>query len=87
MNTISYTASNARKNLYTLIKTAAAGLNTIEINLRHTDPVVMMSKSDYDSWLETLDIMSNSEEIATIRRSLKSKTRITHLQLKKKLGL
>jgi len=87
MNTTSYTASDARQNLYSLIKSAASGLTAIEINLRSTEPVVMISKADYDSWLETLDVLSSPDEISAIRKGRKTKKFITHAQIKKELGL
>ena len=53
-----YNASDARQNLYTIIKTVANGLEPIEINLRNTNPVIMMSKADYDRKYHTLDTKS-----------------------------
>jgi PHD/YefM family antitoxin component YafN of YafNO toxin-antitoxin module len=87
MNLQSYTASDARKQFYTLIKTAASGLAPIEINLLHTDPVVMISKADYESWLETLDIMSSPEEMKAIMAGRKNRKLISHAQMKKKFGI
>jgi prevent-host-death family protein len=87
MNTVSYSASDARQNLYSLIKTAASGLTAVEINLRHTEPVVMVSKADYESWLETLDILSSPEEVNAIRRGRKDKELISHAQMKRLLGI
>lgn len=82
-----YNASDARQNLYTLIKTVANGLTPIEINLRNTEPVIMMSKADYDGWLETLDIMMSPSEIKTIRAGRKNKKIYTSDQMKKILGI
>jgi len=87
MNTNIYNASDARQNLYTLIKTVANGLEPIEINLRNTQPVIMMSKADYDGWLETLDIMMSPSEIKTIRAGQKNKKLYTPDQMKKILSI
>lgn len=87
MNITAYTASDARKSLYTLIKKASKGLTAIEINLRNSEPVVMINKAEMESWLETLDVMSSPEEIKAIRKGLKSKKSISLDQLQKELGI
>jgi prevent-host-death family protein len=87
LNTTIYTASEARKNLYSLIKSASEGLKTFEINLRGSDPVILMSKEEVESWQETLDIMSNPEEAKALNKALKEKSTISHEQVLKKFGL
>ena len=91
MNTITtqaiLPASTARQNLYSLIRSAAAGLRTYEITLRGTKPVVLMSKEELDGWLETLDIMSNPEEVRAIRIAKKQKKNIPLEKLLKDLNL
>jgi prevent-host-death family protein len=82
-----YNASDARQNLYTIIKTVANGLEPIEINLRNTNPVIMMSKADYDGWIETLDIMMSPQELKTIRTGRKNKKIYTSDQMKKILSI
>lgn len=86
INTI-YNASDARQNLYSIIKTVANGLAPVEINLRNTQPVIMMSKADYDGWLETLDVMMSTNEMKAIRFGRKNRKIITSTQLKKSLGI
>jgi len=81
------TASDAREHLYELIKSASQGLRSYEINLRGHKPVVLISKDELDGWLETLDIMSNPEEVEAIRLSRKSKKTYSFEQVKKELGL
>jgi len=51
-----YTASQARDNLYNLIKDASSGLSKPEITLKGSDPVILISKSEHESWLETLSL-------------------------------
>lgn len=60
-----YTASQARDNLYTLIKQASTGLIKPEITLKGADPVIMMSKIEYESWMETLSL-SEAEKKAAV---------------------
>ena len=85
-NLISYTASEARENLYRLIASAAKGLNSYEIKLRGKPSVVLISKDEVESWLETLDILSNPSEIKAIRAAKKQKGLISHRDLLKKLS-
>lgn len=91
MNTIAtqtiLPASTARQNLYTLIRSAAAGLRTYEITLRGVKPVILMSKEELEGWLETLDVMSNPEEVKAIREGKKSRKTISHRAMKKLLGI
>lgn len=86
-STTVYSASEARKNLYNLIRSAAKGLKTYEIKLRDSDPVVLVNKAELESWQETLDILSNKEEIKAIRRAKKEKGTISHKELLKSLNL
>ncbi|OGG03852.1 hypothetical protein A2W14_04905 [Candidatus Gottesmanbacteria bacterium RBG_16_37_8] len=82
-----YTASEARKNLYNLIRSAAKGLKTYEIKLRDSDPVVLVNKAELEAWQETLDILSNPAEIKVIRQAKKEKKTISHKELLKSLNL
>jgi prevent-host-death family protein len=88
MNSITpLTASEARENLYTLIKTVSSGLRSYEINLRGANPVVLVSKSELESWLETLDVLSSPEEVRVVNAGRKQKKLISHTDILKKLGL
>jgi len=72
MNKIStISASDARADLYNLIKLASRGMQSYEIVLRGSEPVILMSKADLESWIETLDVMSSPNEVAAIREGLK----------------
>lgn len=86
-NMKTYSASEARENLYTLIKSAAKGTRAYEVSLRGSEPVVVISKAELESWQETLDILSNPEETAAIRKARTEKKTISHAQLLKMLGL
>ncbi len=91
MNTLTssqtLTASEARTKLYSLIKSAGTGLASFEITLKGADPVILISKSELDSWLETLDILSNREEVDAIRKSGKEKKNISHKKMLALVGL
>jgi len=81
------TASEAREDLYSLIKKTSAGLRSYEIKLRGADPVMLISKSELESWLETLDILSSPEEVKAVRAAKKEKKLISQSDVLKKLGL
>lgn len=88
MNTITTTASEARKNLYNLIKEASKGLKNYEITLRGIDnPVVLISKAELESWQETFDILNNPSEIEAVRKGRKEKKLISHNNLLKEISL
>lgn len=81
------TASEARDNLYSLIKQAGNGLKTFEITLHGSNPVVLVNKAELDAWQETLDILSHKQEISSIRKARKQKTVISHDKLLKTLKI
>lgn len=82
-----FTASEARDNLYDLVRAAGKGLRTYEITLRGAKPVVLMSKEELEGWLETLDVMSNPEEVKAIRIARKQKKNIPLEKLLKDFAL
>ena len=67
------TASKAREKLYALIKSAAKGLRSYEIKLRGSEPVILTSKAEVESWLETLEVLSSPSEAKAIRSAKKEK--------------
>ena len=87
MDTIAYSASVARQDFYSLIKQASGGLKTIEVNLRGSEPVLIINKAEVESWLETLDILSSPKEMKAIRDSQKDSRRISLNELKKSLQI
>ena len=86
-NVITYTASEARKNFYSLVKKASKGLSSYEINLRDASPVVLIGKAELESWLETLDIIASKDEVEAIKKGLASKKITSHKDLLSELGL
>ena len=87
MDIKTYNASEARQNLYSLIKSASTGMRAIEINLRGSEPVLMINKAEVESWLETLDLLSSNEELKVVRKGLVEKKFISEEDLKRKLGI
>ncbi len=87
IQTTTLTASEARDDLYSIIKLASKGIESYQINLRGADPVVLMNKEELDSWLETADIMNNPKELKAIRASREEKGGISHQELINSLGL
>ncbi|MCJ7739731.1 type II toxin-antitoxin system Phd/YefM family antitoxin [Candidatus Microgenomates bacterium] len=81
------TASQARANLYNLIKSASTGLKAYEITLQGANPVILVNKAELEAWQETLDILSNKGEIASIRKARKQKKAIPHQKMLKAVGL
>ena len=87
LNIKEHTASEARENLFDLLRSAGTGAVAHQINLRSGASVVLISKEELEGWLETLDIMSNPEEVAAIQKFSLDEKRITHKQMLKKYGL
>lgn len=87
MNTVSITTSEARKNLYNLIKEVSKGVKTYEIRLRGNDEsVVLINKAELEAWQETLDVLSSPEERKAVRQGLKEKKTISHKNLLEAIG-
>ena len=91
LNTSTITASEARDDLYNIIRKASKGLRSFEIKLRGVAPVVLISKEELEGWIETLDIMANPEEVKAIEEGRKEETEpkkfVSHKEMKKLLGL
>ena len=87
MTTVILTASDARENLYKLIKKAAKGMQAFEISLRGSEPVVLMSKAELEGWQETLDILSDPEEAEALRKARKETKLYSEKEIKRMLGL
>ena len=82
------TVSKARENLYDLVKSVSKGIRTYEIKLRGSkDSAILINKSEFEAWQETLDILNSPSEIKTIRKAKQTKKTISHQDLLKALGL
>lgn len=82
-----FTASEAREKLYSLIKDAGKGLKTFEITLRGEEPVLLVNKAELEAWQETFDILSSKKEMTSLKRALREKKLISHQEMLKKIGL
>lgn len=81
------TVSDARANLYEVVKEAGQGLINYEITQKSGQSVVLMSKEEYEGLLETMDILSNPEEAAAILESDRDEKTYTHEEVLKELDL
>lgn len=82
-----YTASEARSHFYSLLKDASMGVVTYEITNKFGDAAVLLSKDEYDSWRETLDILNDHQETTDILRARNEQTTYSHADVLKQLKL
>lgn len=87
LNIKEHTASEARENLFDLLRSAGTGAIAHQINLRSGASVVLISKEELEGWMETLDIMSSPEEVKSIQKFNPNEKTVTHKQILKKYGL
>ena len=87
LNSSTITASEARDDLYNLIRTASKGLRSFEIKLRGVSPVLLVSKEELEGWMETIDIMNSPKEVEAIAEGRKTNKTISHKEMKKLLGI
>ena len=62
------TASQARQNLFALLKKSVKGHITVKITSKNGD-VVLISQEDYESLLETLELLSVPGMLKSIRKA------------------
>ncbi|MGN6203346.1 type II toxin-antitoxin system Phd/YefM family antitoxin [Humibacter sp.] len=62
--------ADARANLSKLIESAVTTHERFEVTRNGSRAAVILSADDYDSLLETVDILSNPEEVAAVREGL-----------------
>lgn len=70
--------ADARANLSKLIEAAVTTHERFEVTRNGSRAAVILSADDYDSLLETVDILSNPEEVAAVREGL---AELTHGEL------
>ena len=68
MTTVSL--AEARANLSKLVESAVTTHERFEVTRNGDRVAVLLSADDYDSLIETLDILSNPEEVEAIREGL-----------------
>ena len=62
--------ADARANLSKLIESAVTTHERFEVTRNGDRVAVLLSADDYDSLIETLDILSNPEEVEALRQGL-----------------
>jgi antitoxin YefM len=62
--------ADARANLSKLVESAVTTHERFEVTRNGDRVAVLMSADDYDSLLETLDVLSNPEEVEALRQGL-----------------
>ncbi len=65
-----FTATEARRDFYTLLKLAQKPGASVTITHEGHPKVVMMSVEEFEGWMETLDILSNPGEAADLREAI-----------------
>jgi len=81
----SLTATQARKELFTLLKRSVRGHRQYRITHRQGD-VVLLSQEDYESLLETLELLSTPGLLRSIRRARREIARGEMYPLEEVLG-
>lgn len=64
-------ATEARQNFFDILETVGKTNIPFTITVNGVPRVVLMNAEDYDSWQETLEIMSNPEMVKGIKESEK----------------
>ncbi|MFT4167054.1 MAG: type II toxin-antitoxin system Phd/YefM family antitoxin [Microlunatus sp.] len=62
--------ADARSNLSRLIESAVTTHERFDVTRNGSRVAVLLSADDYDSLLETVDVLSRPEEVAAIQRGL-----------------
>lgn len=84
------TATDARKNFFALLEKVKKTPQPVNITVNGIPEAVMMGKEDYDAWMETIDILSDPELMASIRqgeKDIKAGRYKSWDKVKKELGL
>jgi len=63
------TATEARNNFFGLLEKVKKGPFPVNITVKGIPAVVIMSKEEYDSWMATIETLSDPELMASIRES------------------
>lgn len=79
------TATEARKELFTLLKRSVRGHRQFRIKHKEGD-VVLLSQEDYDALLETLELLSTPGLLRSIRRARREIARGETYPLEEVLG-
>lgn len=83
MKTVS--ATEARKDLFNLLKRSVRGHRQIRITHKEGD-VILLSEEDYESLLETLELLSTPGLLKSIRRARREIARGETLSMDEVMG-
>lgn len=80
-----FTATKARQNFFKIIEMASQPGSSVGIILKGGESeVVMMSKEEFEGWVETLEIMGDKKLMKDIRAAQKEKGGTPWEEVKKK---
>ncbi len=82
--------TDARENLTKLVDKASKQLDEYVITVNGVPAAVLMSVAEYESWKETVEILSDPELVKAIKQGeddIKKGRYVTFEQLKAELGL
>lgn len=74
-------ATEVRKNFFDILNKVSQTNIPYTITVNGVPKVVLMNADEYDSWMETLDIMSNPETVKNIEESKKELARGEYMTL------
>ena len=80
-------ASEARSNFYYLLDEVNKKLRQFIITLRGKQQAVLLSVEEWQSWQETLEIISDKKLVQSIKKVLKSKKTYSQKEVDKIIGL
>jgi len=81
------TATEARRQLYKLIRQASKPGGKVTITLAGEEPVVLISQEELEGWMETLEVMSDPQLVKDIEKAKKEKGGVDWDDFKKELDL
>lgn len=79
-------ASEARSNFYYLLNEVNKKLRQFIITLRGKEQAVLLSVEEWQSWQETLEIMSDKKLVQSIKKGLRSKKTYSQKEVDKIIG-
>ena len=71
MKKIYYTATEARKNWFKILRDAGKPGHEIIITRKGKDPIILMPEEELEEWKETLEVMSDPQLVKDIEEARK----------------
>jgi len=79
-------ANEARNNFYQILEKVGEEWQQFTITLRGRAKAVVMSAEEFDSWQETLEVMSDKRLVQKIKKGVASKKTYSQKQADKIIG-